>query len=314
MSNEFSKEICIPTLLETQAPVLPRAGRFVETNSSRIARGIFPILCKYTPTLAAHMAFKLLARPPRPKLRDSHLAQRKKAIHRTIKSGANELNIYEWGSGPPVLLVHGWGSHATQMSHVIKPLVMAGFRVISFDAPAHGLSSRKTTDLVEFASSIALVAASIGKLHAIVAHSFGAAMSLFAARDWGINTERMVLISTFDHFNWFLGRFGEHIGLTSAVLERVRKIQVARYGGRLNWSQMSVADMARTSGLSLLVVHDEDDKEIPIEHGLNVAKASRTSCFHKTRRLGHQLIVRNPAVITNIVNFIVADSQSYVRE
>jgi pimeloyl-ACP methyl ester carboxylesterase len=312
MNYEFSPETCTPARLQTQAPTPPRAGRFAQTRRTRAMRGIFAGLCKYAPTVAAHLAFGLLARPPRPEVRDWHLLLRKKALHRSLKCGVNKLSVYEWGAGPTILLVHGWGSHATHMGRMVVPLVNAGYRVIAFDAPAHGLSSGRTTDLVEFARSIAVVAGDAGPLHAVVAHSFGAAMALYAARDWGVDAQRMVLISTFEHFNWFLDAFAGQVGLTPQVLQRVRDMQVERYGGRLDWSRMSVVDMARTAGLELLVIHDQDDKEIPVAHGLAVAGVGPHSYFRGTRGLGHQLVVRNAAVITHVVNFVDGKAQGHV--
>jgi pimeloyl-ACP methyl ester carboxylesterase len=311
MNYEFSPETGTPAGLAAQPPAPQRAGRFAQTRRTRAMRGMFAGLCKYAPSVAAHLAFGLLARPPRPEVRDWHLLLRKRALHRSLKCGVNELSVYEWGSGPTILLVHGWGSHATHMGRMVLPLVDAGYRVIAFDAPAHGLSSGRTTDLVEFARSIAAVAGDAGSLHAIVAHSFGAAMALYAARDWGVDTQKMVLISTFEHFNWFLDAFADQIGLTPQVLQRVRDMQVQRYGGRLDWSRMSVVDMARTAGLELLVIHDQDDKEIPVAHGLAVAAVGPHSYFRGTRGLGHQLVVRNAAVITHVVNFVSGKAQGH---
>lgn len=77
------------------------------------------------------------------------------------------------------------------MGRMVGPLVSAGFKVVAFDAPAHGESSGRTTDLVESASAIAAVAAHTGPLHAVLAHSFGASMALYAQRDWGVQAPRM---------------------------------------------------------------------------------------------------------------------------
>jgi hypothetical protein len=54
--------------------------------------------------------------------------------------GDFELPVTAWGEAGErlVLLVHGWGGHRAQLSGFVKPLITAGFRVISFDAPAHG--------------------------------------------------------------------------------------------------------------------------------------------------------------------------------
>ncbi|HEY5801053.1 MAG TPA: alpha/beta hydrolase [Burkholderiaceae bacterium] len=301
----------VPASTPTATSVPSNTGRFAQTRRTRALRGIFAGLCRYAPTVATHLAFRLLARPPRPDVRDWHLMLLDNAQRRSLTCGANTLSVYEWGSGPPVLMVHGWGSHATHMGRMILPLVNAGYRVIAFDAPAHGLSSGRTTDLFEFARAISVVAGDAGPLHAIVAHSFGAAMALYAARDWGVDTGKMALISPFEHFNWFMDAFADQVGLSPDVMKRLRDMQAQRYGGRLDWGRMSVVDMARTANLDLLVIHDQDDKEIPVAHGHAVAEARPGTRFIETSGLGHHLVVRNAAVIKHVVDFVRVKAQPH---
>ena len=59
-----------------------------------------------------------------------------------------------WGEGPAVYLVHGWGGWAGQLGAFVAPLVAAGYRVITFDAPEPrplggrgGFGPRRTTGL-----------------------------------------------------------------------------------------------------------------------------------------------------------------------
>ena len=80
-------------------------------------------------------------------------------------------------------MVHGWGARATHMGKMIEPLVAAGFRLVAFDAPAHGESFGGSTDLIEYAAAIKAVARHAGPVHTLLAHSFGVAMALYARRD-----------------------------------------------------------------------------------------------------------------------------------
>lgn len=281
-----------------------RVGRFAETPAVPAVRRIYRVLCQLAPAAAAHLAYRQLATPPRAAMGRWHAALRPKTRTRRVSCGAGELEVYEWGQGPTVLLVHGWGSNATHMGRMVQPLLLAGFRVVAFDAPAHGRSSGRTTDMVEFASAVATVARQVGPLHAVIGHSFGAAMALFAARDWGLDTTRFVLISSFSHCSWFVDLFARHVGLTPAVHERVRDMFVLRHGGRFDWSRMSVVEMARQARLPSLLVHDETDAEIPFEHGLALAAALPGAQFKATRGLGHHRVLRNTEVIRRVVTFV----------
>lgn len=304
MSYQFSPDRPLSGTPGAGAPAQPpRAGHFAAGRGAALVRSLFGLMCRFAPGLAARLAYAQLTRPPRPVLGDQHLAIRKRARLQRLPVGANKLAVYEWGHGPTVLMVHGWGSHATHMSRMIAPLVDAGFRVVAFDAPAHGKSSGTSTDIVQFANAVAVVARHAGPIHCVVGHSFGAAMAVYAARDWGMVPGKMVLISSFNHCNWFLQMFAQQIGLSDDVLHRMRQMLVRLYGGRLNWRRMSVLDMARQAAFPMLFVHDEDDAEIPFDHSLAMVAAVRDAQFEVTRGLGHQRVVRHAQVIRRVVAF-----------
>src|ERR1051325_3847876 len=91
-----------------------------------------------------------------------------------IPHGGRWLRVWSFGAGPTVLLAHGWGGHAAQFDAWIEPLVAAGYRAVLFDAPAHGRSGGRMTNIMEMAGAIQHVAGLYGPAHAIIAHSFGA--------------------------------------------------------------------------------------------------------------------------------------------
>lgn len=301
-----------PTVAPAQA--LPqsrpaRVGRFAETPDVPAVRRVYRVLCRLAPGMAARLAYRQLATPPRGAAGRWPASVHAQTRTRRLPCGTGELAVYEWGQGPTVLLVHGWGANATHMGRMVPPLLRAGFRVVAFDAPAHGRSSGHHTDMVEFANALATVARQVGPLKAVIGHSFGAAMALYAARDWGLDCARLVLISSFDHCNWFVEMFAQHVGLTHEVHERVRDMFVLLYGGRLDWGRMSVVEMARRAHLPTLLVHDDTDEEVPFAHGLSLAAALPAAQFKTTHGLGHHRVVRNPEVIRRVVAFIESQEQ-----
>ncbi|MDR7096355.1 alpha/beta fold hydrolase [Hydrogenophaga laconesensis] len=306
MRHQFSPHLESPHAVSGAMPVdAPRRmGRFAETRGTPALRRAYAWLCHWSPTVAARLAYRQLATPPRAPLGKWPLAVREQVRTRREPCGAGELVVHEWGWGPAVLLVHGWGGNATHMGRMVAPLLAQGFRVIAFDGPAHGRSSGSTTDMVAFAGAVAAVARRTGPLHAVIGHSFGAAMALFAARDWGIDARRMVLVSVFNHCNWFVEMFAQHAGLTPEVQQRVRDLFVQRYSGRFDWHRMSVLEMARQAQCPALLVHDENDQEIPFAHGLAIAAALPAAQFKATLGLGHHCVVRNPEVIRRVVAFL----------
>jgi pimeloyl-ACP methyl ester carboxylesterase len=288
---------------EPSAQQRREVGRFAEKRGIKAVRLAFKLLCKVTPTIAAHLTYQLLSRPPRAAERPWQKTLREQAQTTHLNHSSGRVVVYSWGDGPTVLMVHGWGARATHMGKLINPLVAAGFRVVSFDAPGHGESSGRTTDLVQFASAIAAVAQFAGPIHTLVAHSFGVAMALYARRDWGVQVDRQVLISSFDHCKWFTDAFAGYVGLEPKVMVQARQLMVDRYPGRLDWEQLSVVEMLRRTPEPSLILHDTDDLEIPFQHSLSLLQAAPSAQFYSTSGCGHHRLLGSPGVIERVVRF-----------
>jgi pimeloyl-ACP methyl ester carboxylesterase len=288
-----------------------KAGRFAETSGIHIVRKAFGLLCKASPGIAARIAYALLSKPPRTQERPWQVDLRQRARTSTIRHTSGSLKVHEWGAGPVVLLVHGWGARATHMGKLIEPLVDAGYRVVSFDAPAHGDSTGSNTDLMEFASAVDTVARFAGPVDTLIAHSFGVSMALFARRDWGVEAKRQVFISSFDHCKWFTNAFANYVGLSAGVIEQARQLMVERYWGRLDWDRLSVVEMLRRTEEPTLIVHDTEDPEIPYEHGLALVQAAPHAQIHTTSGLGHHRLLGSPAVIQRVLSFLKTKQASY---
>jgi pimeloyl-ACP methyl ester carboxylesterase len=289
----------------TESAAAPRreVGRFAEKPGIQAVRIAFKLLCNVSPTIAAHLTYKLLSTPPRAPERPWQRRLREQAHTTRLAHSSGTVVVHAWGDGPTVLMVHGWGARATHMGKLIKPLVAAGFRVVSFDAPGHGDSTGRSTDLVQFASAIAAVAKFAGPIHTLLAHSFGVAMALYAQRDWGVEVQRQVLISSFDHCKWFTDAFAAYVGLKPEVMARARQLMVNRYPSRLDWEQLSVVEMLRCAPKPTLILHDTDDLEIPFQHSLSLLQAAPSAQFHSTSGCGHHRLLGHASVIEHVVRF-----------
>lgn len=85
------------TIKVTGSPELKKVGRFAETRQLKWGRAAFRLLCKISPTLSAHLAYKLLATPPRCPEKPWQIALREKALTTRLRLGAGNLAVYEWG-------------------------------------------------------------------------------------------------------------------------------------------------------------------------------------------------------------------------
>lgn len=60
----------------------------------------------------------------------------------TENSNTVELHVEDHGSGPPIVLIHGWPLSGRSWERQIGPLVDAGHRVVTYDRRGFGLSSQ----------------------------------------------------------------------------------------------------------------------------------------------------------------------------
>ena len=132
------------------------------------------------------------------------------------------IQLWAWGEGPTVLLVHGWNGRATQLGAMVEPLVARGYRVVAFDAIGHGDSVGTKSSLPEFANCIRQVADQLGGVHAVIAHSLGGAATTFALA-YGLQAERAVFISPPADPREFLKIFSGALGVNEDVRARVKE-------------------------------------------------------------------------------------------
>ncbi len=209
---------------------------------------------------------------------------------------------WRWGSGPAVLLVHGWEGRGSQLGAVIEPLVAAGLSVIAFDAPAHGDSPGSRLYLTDHADAIADVVAAVGPLHATISHSFGSAAVLLAHARHGIDAPVNVAISPNVLIDEAVSRFAKLITLDDAE-RRVFEGHLARASG-IGLDALSVSALVTRREADLLVFHDRDDKEVSVMHGAALAAWWPGARLELTEDLGHRKILRDSSVIAKTVAFV----------
>jgi pimeloyl-ACP methyl ester carboxylesterase len=215
--------------------------------------------------------------------------------------GNGWLALHAWGSGPTILLVHGWGGAAGSMGAFVDPLVDAGFRVVAYDAPAHGGSDGVRTNLIECAGAALQVGRAFGRLHGILAHSFGAPTAALAMRH-GLASPRSVFLGPPVSIIDLSMKLGTLLGLP----RRVGVLMAERLARRLRfeWQDLRTDRLVERVDTPLLVVHDEDDRTVPWTHGAAIARAAPRGRLVTTRGLGHRGLLLDADVIRRTTGFL----------
>lgn len=209
---------------------------------------------------------------------------------------------YDWGSSdsPAVLLVHGWEGRGSQMGYFVKPLLNAGYRVIAFDAIAHGDSPGRQTNMPEFAQIIKGIEKEVGSFYAVIGHSLGGTAAGFAIAG-GVRSAKLITICSPTTIEFIFDAFAQQINASSKTIERLRQF-LENFTGKISkdYSFTNFAGHINTPGL---IIHDKHDKEIPYSQGLALHKNWKESQLVLTERLGHRRILRDDEIIRKIINF-----------
>ena len=108
--------------------------------------------------LAARALGRIWLTPSRAPLSSEARAVLASGTEVSLQVHGRRVTAYRFGDGPAVLLMHGWGGHAGQLTAFVEPLVAAGRSVIAVDAPSHGRSATSVLgfrqgSFVDFAAS-----------------------------------------------------------------------------------------------------------------------------------------------------------------
>lgn len=259
------------------------------------------------PGLAARVGERLFLTPQRhaAPAREREALQGARPFGVPFRGG--RLRAWSFGEGPAVLLVHGWSGRGGQLAAFAPPLLLAGFRVVTFDGPAHGLSSGRWASVPMFAEALRVLAARVGGVRAVIAHSFGAPSVTHALLS-GLKLDAAVFVgpprSPAEPFR----QFCEALGLSEALRARLRVRLEARVG--LSLEELDVPRLARGLDTPLLVIHDRDDVEVAWADGAAIAEGWPGARLHTTTGLGHRRILRAPEALRQATDFITAHARA----
>ncbi len=222
------------------------------------------------------------------------------------------LKGYRWGKGRSVLLVHGWSSRASHMAFLARHLAKCGFSVTAFDGPVHGRSQfngdSPRSSLPEFCRAIYHVSKRLGALYGIIGHSFGGAAVAFTVAGqvnlagYRIDAEKIIIISSPSGIDNMI----EHYCNTHGYAEGAQQLmtQLVEQEFPLVVNDYKMHDALGKISRNVLVVHDMDDKEIPI----NTARAMIAGHSHvqlvETSGEGHRRILVSKSLLQTIANHL----------
>lgn len=296
--------ICQVTLMATRNEQLHggRAGDRPVPPGLRVLRFLFGALGGLAPRLLGRWAYALWFSTRRFPESAAGRQVTLRAMRETVTLRDIPVAVYRWGSGPPVLFMHGWSGRGSQVAAFVEPLLNAGFQVIALDAPGHGDTPGTRTNVLECADALLALQQRYGPWHGAITHSFGG-MVLAYAMNHGLAVRRAVCISAPADVDFLVESFAGTLHMHRAVVRDLQRRLEARFDGDFR-ERVSTLNNVRRLATPALIVHDELDTSVPWQQGERIAAAWPGARFLKTRGLGHGRILRDREVIRAVADFI----------
>ncbi|MBC5842003.1 alpha/beta hydrolase [Flavobacterium sp. F-380] len=261
-----------------------------------------------SPKLATLYTAKLFTTPIKHKTPKRESAMDSNSTQKAIMVSEinKEIVVYEYGkSEKKVLLVHGWSGRGTQLFKIADELVKSGYTTISFDAPAHGRSPGNNSIMVDFIASIHELNKQYGPFEAAIGHSLGG-MSVLNAIKQGLNVKNATVIGSGDIVQDIIDDFIAKLQLPNKYANSLREHFEKKYGAKM--SDYSAFKAAQTTKIPVLVIHDNQDFEVPVKAGIHIHKNLSAGELMLTNRLGHRKILGDDKVIEKVINFTLQNN------
>lgn len=286
--------------LNDNVPTLPNS--IPKIPSSIIFTG--KVLQFFSSTLASNFAIKLFRTPVRFKTpeREKMMAESAQKEMLFIPSIKKEIMLYRYGySRRKVLLVHGWSGRGTQLYNIADKLLENGYMTFSFDAPAHGNSTGKTTMMTEFIAAIMFIEEKFGPFEIAIGHSLGG-MSVLNSVKQGLSIRMAVIIGSGDIITDTIKDFVNKLELKSKILSKIKIRFLKKHGESIDNYSASIA--AKDVKIATLVIHDTEDNDVPVSCAYNIRQNLEQGEILITNGLGHRRILKDKNVTSRIIEFI----------
>ncbi|AXG72038.1 2-hydroxy-6-oxononadienedioate/2-hydroxy-6- oxononatrienedioate hydrolase [Kordia sp. SMS9] len=259
----------------------------------------------FSTTLAAKYAKRLFITPIKYKMpkREFHMDKASTQTMMHVPKIEKDILVYSYGeSDKKIVLAHGWSGRGTQLVKIADHFVNLGYQTISFDATSHGKLKGNQSSLLEFIESIKELDKQYGPFEFAIGHSLGG-MSLLNAIHDGMQVQKLVTIGAGDLISDIISDFIEALTLKPIVATKMKANLDRIYGSDIN--AVSASNVAKKVDIPTLVIHDENDGDVPVKAAHAIYKALPKGSIHITEGLGHRRILGNTAVIEKIEAFLL---------
>jgi len=266
----------------------------------RFIRGLSTLF----PKQVASFAYGQLTNPQVKKLRPHELTVLEKAQKEIFPFKDFSIQLYKWQGGQnSILLIHGWEGQAGNFADIIEKLHTQNYTIYAFDAPSHGFSSHGKTSLFDFTELVGVLIRKFG-VSKLISHSFGGVATTYALfTNPDLVIEKYILLTTPDKFSERIADVSQQVGITEKVKHRlIKRLETET---PIPIQDLNVSEFVKNINVAKsLIIHDKNDRIIPIHRAKNVHKNWKNCDFLEIEGTGHFRILRTDFVLEKIIDFL----------
>lgn len=282
---------------------------FSERMYLQYLRTKFSTIGKLSPTMAGKMAFNLFC-TPYPKYKKTKapaIFHQAKQISIKVNDGLL-IKGFEWSpvkpNGKTILICHGYASHIYKFEKYVQPLLKNGFRILGFDAPAHGKSEGKFINIIIYKEAIEQIMQQCGPIDHFMGHSLGGiTVAMIAEQISHPLQHKFVLIAPATKTTTTFANYFKMMHFSEPIKEGF-------YAEMRKLSSLPISHFEADRAIEkypgpILWVHDEGDRVCPYADLINFQKkAPENIKFLITKGLGHNKVYKSAEVMDQIMAFL----------
>ncbi len=228
-----------------------------------------------------------------------------------------KIRCYSAGSGPNVIVCHGWGSRAGHLLLMARMLEKSGFRAVIFDAPGHSTipdpKLKRFSTMFEFGKALGAVSEYIKDVYCIIGHSLGAMAAVFTMAGYpdmnrySVCPEKAVLINCPCRVSDVTANFSRTFALDSIQRKILENSLESRFSMKIdNYSCIEAIPGIKAD---LIYFQDKSDEYFHKDERLTSYISHNGSAVILTEGLGHEKVLGSRQVFKSILTFLTASSE-----
>jgi len=207
--------------------------------------------------------------------------------------------------------LHGWSGWVGQFEGLIRESNPSEYTIYAVQPVGHGDSRAARSHPGRFIeASLEAIEYLDSSFDVAIGHSLGAA-ALVSVQALTEGFDSMVLVSSPATIEGVLNRFARLLNLGKR--SKLHFITTMEETVGIPVEELNLLSIAEAVKVPVLLIHDTDDREVPVSESKSLSLAFENSEIFRTAGCGHSRLLKNPEVTQRIMHFLNNASPQTIR-